>query len=81
MMWIEYSLIDANILSISHVVVYMWSLQITCIIKEKIVYLVVCLNDEEKIEKTIIHPYTTNLSKNIKQLHFNELVVKTYFSN
>jgi len=53
MMWIEYSLIDANILSISHVVVYMWSLQITCIIKEKFVYLVVCLNDEEKIKKTI----------------------------
>jgi len=60
---------------------YMWSLEITCIIEEKFVYLKVCLNDEETIEKIIIHPYATNLSENIKQLHFNEIVVKTYFSN
>jgi hypothetical protein len=59
----------------------MWRLEITCIIEEKIVYLKVCLNDDKTIEKTIIHPYTTNLSRNIKQLHFNEIVVKTYFSN
>jgi hypothetical protein len=42
---------------------YMWSLQTTCIVEEKIVYLKVYLNDEETIEKTIIHPHTTNLSK------------------
>jgi hypothetical protein len=59
----------------------MWILQTTCIIEEKNVFLKVCLNDEETIEKTIIHPYTTNLSKNIKQLHFKEIVVKTSFSN
>jgi len=58
----------------------MWSFQTTCIIEEKFVYLKVCLNDEETIEKKN-HPYNTNLSKNIKQLHFNEIVVKTYFSN
>jgi hypothetical protein len=43
----------------------MWNLEITCIIEEKIGYLKVCLNNEEMIEKKIIHPYTTNLSKNI----------------
>jgi hypothetical protein len=60
---------------------YMWNPQTTCIIEEIFVYLNVCLNDEETIEKTIIHPYTINLSKHIKQLHFNKNVVKTGFSN
>jgi hypothetical protein len=41
----------------------MWRLQSTSIIEENFVYLKVCLNDEETIEKTIIHPYNTNLSK------------------
>ncbi len=47
----EYSLTNANILNISHVVVYMWSFQTTCIIEENFIYLKVCLKDEETINK------------------------------
>jgi hypothetical protein len=54
----EYSLTNANILSISHVVVYMWRLQTTCIIEEN-------FSMFETIEKTIIHPYNKNLSKKL----------------